>query len=98
MMKTYLCDKCAPIKILKERESKYVSFFVRDKKANLSYVIFYELFVTYFPTADLFWKRGSPFYHMSSVIINKFAIASFNELLNLKPTVELFILISLIQT
>jgi hypothetical protein len=74
------CDKCAPNKFLRDKKA-HLSHVLRDKKAHLSRVIFYELFVTNFPNAVFF--RGSPFYLMSSVIINRFASA-FYEILNLK--------------
>jgi hypothetical protein len=70
---THFCDKCAPIKFFKGQESTFGSCLLRDKKAHFSRVTFYELFVTYFPTKELF----SMFYLTSSVIINKKSMFPF---------------------
>jgi hypothetical protein len=71
---------------LSDKKAHLSRVFLRDKKAHLSHVIFYELFVTYFPTAEIL------FYLMPSVIINRFANAFF-----IKTLSELLIIISLIQ-
>jgi hypothetical protein len=39
--------------ILRDKKAHLSHVFLRDKKAHLSHVIFYELFVTYFPTAEI---------------------------------------------
>jgi hypothetical protein len=82
--KTHLCDKCAPIKSFKGQESTFVSGFLRDKKAHLSPVIFYELFVIYFLTANLYFRIEVRCLTsiMSSVFKNRFANAF---LWNVKP-------------
>jgi hypothetical protein len=38
---------------LRDKKAHLSHVFFRDKKAHLSHVIFYELFVTYFPMAEI---------------------------------------------
>jgi hypothetical protein len=84
------------------------SRFFRDKKAHLSHVFlgprkhifschFLWIICHIFSNGRISFKnRGSPFYLLSSVIINRLLML-FYEIFNLKPTVELLIHISLIQ-